>query len=188
MEFLISALSQYKYLILFPLSIVEGPIVIVIAGFLCSCGILNPLFVFPIIVIGDMIGDFIYYSLGRWSQRRFLEKLINRLGVQQGKLESVRIFFQGNPGKTILFSKIFLGVGILGLVMAGNAKLPFRIFLRMCLIVTLAQSAVYLSIGLLFGQAFIQINQYLNWLAATGIISFLAILVFLGIRSLRKAI
>ena len=42
MDHIVYLLTEYKYLILFPLAIVEGPIIAVIAGFLCSSGFLNP--------------------------------------------------------------------------------------------------------------------------------------------------
>ena len=84
MEFLISSLSQYKYLILFPLAIIEGPIVTVIAGFLCSQAILEPFYVFPIIVIGDILGDSLYYGLGRWSQLPVIKKIFMIENIELG--------------------------------------------------------------------------------------------------------
>ena len=65
MDHIIYLLNEYKYMILFPLAIVEGPILAVIAGFLCMRGILNIWLVLPVIVLADMVSDSACFFLGR---------------------------------------------------------------------------------------------------------------------------
>ena len=58
-------LVHYKYLALFPLTRVEGPIITVIMGFFSSLGYINFFFAYAIIVVGDLVGDaFHYLSVG----------------------------------------------------------------------------------------------------------------------------
>ena len=106
MEYIIYLLTQYRYYILFPLAIVEGPMITVIAGFFCANRFLNPLIVFPIIILGDIIGDSFYYMLGRWGNAKLPQKIGRRLGLNSERLDRVRVFFDSNPRKTIFFSKI----------------------------------------------------------------------------------
>jgi membrane protein DedA with SNARE-associated domain len=186
LEHIVYLLTEYKYLILFPLAIVEGPIIAIIAGFLCTNGFLNPLFVFPIIISGDVIGDSFPYFLGRWGNFKFLRKIRTRFGLNSEKLHRVRIFFDSNPAKTIFLSKVILGVGVAGLFLAGNAKVPYYKFFRICLVTSAIQYSIYLTIGFLFGHAYIQINHYFNRFAAISIIIALALIFFITIKSLFK--
>ena len=188
MEHIIYLLSQYKYLILFPLAIVEGPIIAVIAGFLCTTQFLNPFIVFPIIVTGDIIGDSLCYMLGRFGVPVFLKKIAKRLGFKSENIYRVRSYFDANPIRTISLSKITLGIGFAGIYLAGNAKIPYRKFILICLLTSALQYIVYLSIGLLFGSAYKQISHYLDFATALIIVIGLTILIFIFIKSKRKKI
>jgi membrane protein DedA with SNARE-associated domain len=184
MDIILHLLVEYKYLILFPLAIVEGPILAVIAGFLCTNGFLNPLIVFPVIVLGDITGDSLCYSLGRWGVPKFLKKIAFRLGVNIKSINQARIYFDSNPFKTVAISKITLGIGVAGIYLAGNSKIPYRKFIKICLITSLIQYLFYLGMGLWFGHAYIQINHYLNAVASLFIIASIAIIFYFFIRSI----
>jgi membrane-associated protein len=186
MEYLLQLLTQFRYFILFPLAIVEGPIITVIAGFLCSLGFLNPLFVFPIIISGDVIGDSIYYGLGRSGNPKFFQKISKWIGINPKKIDPVISFFNANPIRTISLSKIVLGIGVAGLFLAGQAKIPYKKFLLVCLLTSFVQCAVYLCIGLLFGKAYLEINRYLTDFASITIIVTLVSFVFFIIKSKMK--
>jgi membrane-associated protein len=188
MEHIVYLLSQYKYFILFPLAIVEGPIIAVIAGFLSTNGLLNPFIVFPVIVFGDIIGDSICYSLGRWGVPGFLKKIGYRFGLNPKRMDRARFLFDSNPITTISLSKIILGIGVTGIYMAGNAKIPYYKFIRICLVTSMIQYIFYLGIGLLFGHAYIQISHYLNYFASICIITVLAVILFYFIKSMLKKI
>src|SRR5450432_4605817 len=91
MDHIAYLLTQYKYLLLFPLAIVEGPIIAVIAGFLCINGFLNLFIVYPIIVAGDLIGDTICYFLGLWGVPGFIKKITGWLGLNARDRKSTRL-------------------------------------------------------------------------------------------------
>jgi membrane protein DedA with SNARE-associated domain len=188
MDHIVNLLIQYKYLLIFPLAIVEGPIIAVIAGFLCTSGFLNPYLVFPIIVIGDLIGDTICYLLGRWGVPKFIKRFSYRFGLSNEKIDRARLFFDSNPNATISISKITLGIGVAGIYIAGNVGVPYKKFIRICLVTSFLQYVIYLSIGLLFGHAYIRINHYLNYFASFSIITVLAFIVFISIRTAFKKI
>jgi membrane protein DedA with SNARE-associated domain len=173
---------------LFPLAIVEGPIIAVIAGFLSTNGLLNPFIVFPVIVFGDIIGDSICYSLGRWGVPGFMKKIGYRIGLNPKRIDRARFLFDSNPVTTISLSKIILGVGVTGIYMAGNARVPYYKFLRICLVTSMIQYLFYLGIGMLFGRAYIQISHYLNYFESISIIAALTIILFFFIKSMLKKI
>lgn len=186
MDHIFYLLSEYKYLILFPLAIVEGPILAVIAGFLCTSGFLNPLIVYPIIILGDITGDSLCYMFGRWGVPGFMKKIIKGFGLNSENVERVRAYFDSNPNKTISLSKITLGIGFAGIYLAGNSRIPFHRFIRICLITSAVQYIIYISIGLLFGNAYKQISHYLDFFAACMLVIALATILLFTVKSIRK--
>jgi membrane protein DedA with SNARE-associated domain len=186
LENIIYLLLKFKYVILFPLAIVEGPILAVIVGFLCTGGYLNLFIVYPIIVFGDITGDTISYMFGRWGVPEFFKKIIKRWGLKPENMDRVRVYFDANPKKTISLSKITLGIGIAGIYLAGHAKIPYSRFIRICLITSALQYVIYLGIGLLFGSAYKQISQYLDFFAAFSIVTGVSILLFFIVKSYRR--
>jgi len=170
------------------LAIVEGPIVAVIAGFLCTGGYLNPFIVFPIIIVGDIIGDSICYLFGRWGVPNFVKKISRFFGLTPEKIEQVRAYYELHPKRTISLSKIALGIGVAGIYLAGNSKVPYSKFIKICLATSALQYVFYLGIGLLFGDAYTQINNYLNVFASITIILSFALVMFLITKSLLKKI
>ena len=188
MEQILTLLLQYKYLVLLPLAIVEGPIIAVIAGFLCVTGNLNIFIVLPVIIIGDVIGDSICYLFGRLGLPVFFKNILKKIGLNGQKISNVRVYFDFNPARTISLSKITPGIGVAGIYLAGHTRVPYGKFFRICLVTSFLQYIVYLTIGLLFGKAYIKISHYLDFIASVIIITFLIIIVFLFIKSLLKKI
>lgn len=168
------------------MAIVEGPIIAVIAGLLCTNGFLNLYMVYPIIIAGDIIGDSLCYALGRWGKSDRFAGIRKFFGLYAERIDRVRSFFVANPIRTISLSKVVLGVGVAGIFLAGNAKIPYNKFLATCLVTSAIQYACYLAIGLLFGHAYIQINHYLNDFASISILSVMAIILFFTLKSLLK--
>jgi membrane protein DedA with SNARE-associated domain len=185
---IIDLLYRYKYILLFPLAIVEGPVLAVIAGFLCVNKFLNPFIVYPIIVLGDLVGDSLCYMLGRFGVPQFLKGILKKLGFKPIKLDAARSYFNANHIKAISLSKITLGIGFAGIYFAGNSKIPYRKFILVCLFTSALQYVVYLSIGMLFGSAYEKISHYIDLLTALIIVTVLSILLFIFLKSYLKKI
>ena len=182
MKFVIHLLIVYKYILLFPLAIIEGPILAVIAGFLCTNHFLNPFYVYPIIVLGDITGDSLCYSLGRFGVPSPLKKIIKFFGFKLENIQKVRSYFDANPIKTISLSKLALGIGVTGIYLAGNIKIPYKKFIVVCFFTSMIQYVFYFGLGLLFGSAYQQINHYLNLFSAFTIVVTIAILLVVFIK------
>lgn len=162
MPHIFALLSHYGYAILFPLAIVEGPIITVIAGLFVKSGIFTFYGVYAIAVAGDILGDGLAYSVGRFGGPVVLKKFGKFFGVTEEKTTKARERFTRHHNKTILFSKIIHGVGVAGLITAGNLKIPYPRFFFVCLCVSLVQSVVFLSIGMFFGRVYEILNSGLN--------------------------
>ena len=183
---IIDLLYKYKYFLLFPLAIVEGPVLAVIAGFLCANKFLNVFIAYPIIVFGDIIGDSLCYMLGRFGVPPFLKKILLKLGFKPEKIHAARSYFNNNSIRSVALSKITLGIGFAGIYLAGNAKVPYRKFILICLVTSALQYVVYLSVGYLFGSAYEKIAHYIDFLSALILVTVVTIFLFIFLKSNRK--
>ncbi|MFA5172858.1 MAG: VTT domain-containing protein [Candidatus Paceibacterota bacterium] len=184
MDQTVALIIQYKYLILFPLVIAEGPILTVICGFFITSGFLNFFPTFLIVIVGDIIGDSFYYSLGRWSGK-YLDKLKKIFKITEENFLKAKSYFNTHHKKALFFSKLLHGLGFTGLIAAGNLKVPYRRFFITCFSITLIQSSVFFTIGLLFGNAYLEIGKYLDYYASAIIIGGLFFAFYLIIKKLK---
>ena len=179
---IIQLLLTYRYLILIPLAIAEGPIISVIAGFLVTLGIFNILVVYVIMVLGDILGDAIFYYIG-YSRKN----LFRYLKINEEKIEKAKLYFEKNHNKAIAGSKILWGIGTTGLIAAGALHIPYKKYFKTCAIYSLAQSFSMLFLGVFFGQAYEVIGKYFNYYSAlVNILALAIILYFIFIKMYKK--
>lgn len=171
---MIQLLLTYRYIILIPLAIIEGPIVTVVCGFLVTMKVFNPLLVYVVMVLGDIVGDGGIYYIG-YSGKRFLKYF----RITEERLEKAKTYFRDNHKKAIAMSKLIHGIGFTGLVAAGASHVPYKRYFITCATISIIQSFVMLMLGILFGHAYVQIGKYLNFYAAG--VSVLALIVLLAV-------
>jgi membrane protein DedA with SNARE-associated domain len=183
-------LIQYKYLLLFPVLVFEGPIITVIAGFLVSLGDLDFLRTYTLAVTADLLGDSLYYAVGRLGAHRVVGRWGKYLGVTWGQVEKVKRHFDRHVGTSLVLGKLTHGVGGLILLAAGVAEVPYGVFLWFNLLGTLPKSLLFLLVGYYFGHGYQKINAYLNAVALASVAAvLLAGLAFLrhGAKKGKKA-
>lgn len=179
---IIQLLLTYKYAILIPLAIIEGPIVSVIAGFLTTQGVFNPLLVFLVMVTGDIVGDGIFYFIGYKGKRLF-----HYFKVDEEKIEKAKMYFQENHKKAIAASKVMWGIGTAGLIAAGALHVSYKRYFKTCALYSLGQSFVMIILGILFGQAYIIIGKYFNYYVAwVSVLAIVFLLFFVFIQKYKQ--
>ncbi|MBU0999163.1 DedA family protein [Patescibacteria group bacterium] len=170
---IVQLLLTYKYFILIPLAIIEGPIVSVIAGFLVTLGIFNLFLVYIVMVLGDIIGDGIFYYIGYKGKNLFRYFKIN-----EEKVEKAKLYFEKNHNKAIAGSKILWGIGTAGLIAAGALHISYKKYFKTCALYSLGQSFIMMLLGIFFGQAYEIIGKYFDYYVAIVSILVLVILIF----------
>ncbi len=182
-------LLHYRYLALFPITIIEGPIITVIAGFLSAQGYLSAFLVYPLAVAGDLVGDTIYYLIGRLGREKFILRWGKFLNISLERVAKLEKHFEKHSGKTLIFGKLTQLIGSLILTAAGVAKVPLKKFWWFNFLATLPKSLVLLLIGYFFGKFYKEINTYFTY---TGIVSLavtgLLIVAYLAMINLGKKI
>ena len=152
-DVLIAAVASHGVSILLPLSIIEGPIVSVLAGYASRLSIFPVFVAFGIVVLGDIVGDTLLYLLGRRGIRRIPERWLSRMGLVPERLAALSDHFAAQGGRTIILGKITHSAGAAVLVAAGLAHMPFWKFLWFNLMGTVPKSAVLIALGYVLGEA-----------------------------------
>jgi membrane protein DedA with SNARE-associated domain len=178
LDSIFALLLQYKYILLFPIVVVEGPIVTVIAGFLVSMGAMNLLLAYFLVVIADVCGDVMFYYFGRIGRLEWVRRWGKYFGLTEDRVKKVEVLYKKHPGKTILFGKFSHVVSAPVLIAAGISKMPLSLFIWWNFLGTLPKSLAFLMLGFYFGQAYTTINRYLNdfFIAGSILVIILAII------------
>jgi membrane-associated protein len=163
-------LMQERYILLFPIAILEGPIISVITGYLTHLGFFDLFIAYSIIVAGDLVGDIIYYLMGRYGRMQFIEKWGHFFGVKAEKILDMERIFSLHSAKALFWGKFTLGLGGIIIVAAGAARVPFSKFFFYSSLGTLPKSAILMLIGGFFGYAFLTISRYFNYTAVITLI------------------
>lgn len=174
----IALLTTYRYLIIFPIAFLEGPIISIICGWLVALGTLNVLSVYFLLISANLIGDLFYYALGYWGGIKLIKRFGYWFRINLEDVEKMKNYFDQHGGKIILAGKVtpHFAAGAM-LAGAGLAKYRLSLFLRYSLITELIKTAIFLVIGFYLGYAYERIIVYLDYFGAA--LSILAVIIIL---------
>jgi membrane-associated protein len=158
-------LMQYRYFFLFPIAVIEGPIISVITGYLVHLGFFDLFVAYFVILSGDLVGDVLYYLVGRYGRLQFIEKWGHFVGVNADKVKDMERIFGRHSAKALFFGKFTLGLGGIIILAAGASRVRFSKFFLYSSLGSIPKSAILMLIGGLFGYAFLTIGRYFNYTA-----------------------
>jgi membrane protein DedA with SNARE-associated domain len=159
---ILSLLSTWGYALILPISIIEGPIVAVIAGFLVSLEQLNFFGVYFILLVGDFFGDLLYYYIGRWGHGPLAQRIVARLGATPERRHRLEEAFHKHSFKVLLLNKTQAAGGFV-LYYAGAVRMPLGRFLWINVLGSIPKIAFFEVIGFYFGKSYFIIQKYLNY-------------------------
>lgn len=146
---------EYRYLILIPLSMIEGPIVAFVAGTLASVGYFNLGFLAIFFLIRDVGMDAIYYFSGYFGGKtRIAHRIAYRLGATDEGLEYVRQLWEKYPGRTMFIGKLSYGIASTFIFVAGMVEMSIVKFFSYGALVTVLQYGTLLVLGYFLGSSF----------------------------------
>lgn len=174
---IIALILKYKYLIIFPIAVLEGPLISIVVGFLAYGGYLNLVFAFVLLICADLVGDSLYYTIGRFGRDRFIKKYGHYIGINAERVQKLETQFEHHHWKIIVVGKT-QAIGSLILVVAGVAKAPFRKFLWYNLLGTIPKTMLFILIGYFFGHGLQTINTLSNSIGIVSITMSFALVVF----------
>jgi membrane protein DedA with SNARE-associated domain len=137
--------------LILPLSVIEGPIVSIVTGFLAAEGYFDWYWALLLLVCGDLIGDAIYYAIGRTGLTP-LRLLGRRVGVRGRLTPAFQNNLARNATKMLLVGKWTHSLGCLVLIGSGMLRLPLPRFMLINLLATLPKSAILFGFGYFAGD------------------------------------
>ncbi len=181
---LITFLVNYGYLALFIGMVIEGPVISILGGFLTSLGFFKIYYVYPIIVVADVIGDSIAYAIGYFGRKKILVKLFSWLQIHEEKLLGMEEFFKKHGGKSVFISKFIAGAGSWTLISAGISKMNLKKFYSYSIGGGIIKSAIYIGLGLFFGRMYKVIISWLDWAGTIALLIIIAAIILYVLKKL----
>ncbi len=147
--------------LLFPLAMVEGPIVTVLAAYLARLGELNIVAVYAVVVAADLVGDAVFYTVGRSGLGWVPQRWRTRLGLDPKRQVVLEDHFRQSGARTLLVGKLTHSAGMIVLLAAGASRMRFLPYMFWNLVATIPKSLFFLIVGYTLGYAYTSIDSYL---------------------------
>lgn len=167
LDYWLNLLLTYKYFIIFPIAILEGPVLSILCGVLIARSILNPYSTYFLLLLGTIIGDTFYYCLGRFGGRPFIKKWGYLVKINEEKMDQLDHHFHFQAPKRTLFLGKTQPWGSVILFAAGMAKMPFIKYILVNTAGSIPKVLIFLLLGFYFNEAYEAIDEYVQ---LTGII------------------
>jgi len=148
-------IEHYGYFAIFAGTLLEGETVLILGGFAAHRGYLSLPWVMAAALAGSLVGDQLYYYLGR----RYGNALPARFERLRPRLDKVRGLLQRHPVPLILGLRFLYGLRTVGPLAIGMSGIPPWLFLALDTLGALLWSVAVAGAGYLFGQT-------LEWLLA----------------------
>ena len=159
-------LQTHGLLLMFPLAVIEGPIVTVVAGWLARLGYFQLAWAMLILVMADLVGDSLLYGLGRRGPNALPQKWRQALGVTDARIARMSEHFARHGGRTLIAAKLTHSFGFVVLVAAGASRMSFPAFLGFNLVGTIPKTLLFLLVGYVIGEAHVAID---HWIAQASL-------------------
>ncbi len=177
-------IALYGYAALLPLAVVEGPAVTVFAAFLAAQGLLDVAVVYVIAVIGDLLGDVLYYAAGRWLLQRLTDRRSAWAARLRARVSALAPRIRARAGAMLLFGKLTHSAGFAVLIAAGASHVPMRPFLGYNVLGSLLKSLVLVAVGYWFGRLYGSLQGDLQIAAVIGFVLTATALILVARRML----
>ncbi len=144
----------YEYLVIFIGTIIEGEIVLLTAGFLAYNGIVNIYAVMAIAVLGAITGDNLWYAVGRYGGRAFIDRYGKFMLLTKERIRRAGEYFERHGRKTVFFSRFIFGTRIGSAALAGTFGMSRKRFICTNAFGAVTWVIITTFLGYFFGRSF----------------------------------
>ena len=172
----LQALGPQIYLIFFVLVLFEGSAITFLAGMAAASGLLNPVPIYVLAVLGNTTTDWFWYGLGYLGKVEWLagngpaRKVWRRLGgdLTLGQIERIQDRMREHAPRVLLIAKLTAGFAIASLIATGLVKVSPRRWVPPVLFSEAIRSGVLVFLGYHMTRSLAQIEAGLGWLLLVG--------------------
>jgi len=180
-ELIIPLIIKYSYVAIFPIAVIEGPVIALVAGFLVSLGYLSFIPAYIVLVIADVTGDIIYYYIGHFGNKnKFSKKYSQRFPKVLNNFSLMDNLWKKHERKTILLSKLSYGLCIPFLMSAGISNVPIRKYIVYVTLIDIIKFGIIMAVGYFLGYSFQKAESYILYFGiATTIILIIFVIIYI---------
>lgn len=166
---------MWIYILVTLMVMLEGPLSILIASTAASSGFLYPLPVFAAASLGNLLGDILWYLLGRSGKIEWALKLrFLRLDVE--RIHFLKQSIARHAVKILLIAKLTNGMIVPTLIATGLARVPLRRWFPFIFVANLFTTGAFVGLGYYTALNLQHVDHWLRYVAiAFSIIIFLFI-------------
>jgi membrane protein DedA with SNARE-associated domain len=176
------------YALLVVLACAEGPWLSLICGIVLRLGFLDFWLVYGTLMLGDLLGDMIWYWIGRRWGLNFVRRWGKYFSITETGVAKVEEVFNKYKHSILFVSKISNGFGfaLVTLITAGLVRIPFGRYMSVNLAGQFIWSGMLIAVGYYFSQLYLQFD---NILGRVSIVAGFVVLVamFLGYRKYMRS-
>jgi membrane protein DedA with SNARE-associated domain len=138
-----------------------------------------------LLILADLVGDALYYGLGRYGHAPLLGQIGKRLALTPERLEPLEQRFRENDWKLLMIGKT-QALGSLILYFAGASRMPFGRYMLLNLFGTVPKVVLFELVGYFLGQGLLHTTRYIDYItiALFGVAGVLLAIYFLVRRYL----
>lgn len=176
-------LAEYRYWLIFALTIIEGPVIMTFGGFLLKLGYFSFWPLYLVLMLGDLAADALWYGVGYWGGHPFVRRYGRWFSISDAAVAKMENAFHDHQGKILFLSKITMGFGfaLAILVAAGTTRVPFRRYISLNAAGQVLWTGLLMGLGYFFGNLYLVVNESLRIMAVVAFVVVLfAILMGVG--------
>lgn len=185
-DFWLGLLHQYKYWIVILGALLEGEMVLLLAGGSAYHGYMNVHWVMIIAFLGAVIHDHLLFFLGRFFGR----KLIVRFPLIQGRITRVSDLIHKYDRWFIMSFRFVYGLRTITPLIVGNSTIPLRRYSLLVSISAALWAMVVAYLGFTSAMALEKVlqnfDQYKKYLAGVAILFVLGVIGIVKYRQYQK--
>lgn len=158
------------YGVIIILSFIEGPILAFLCGILFRVGAIAFLPAYIALMIGDLIGDTLWYWIGRRYGLRFVQRYGHYFHIDEQHIGTVEQIFRRHSNWILILSKVTMGLGfaLVTLITAGMSKIPFGRYIVLNVIGQFFWTALLMALGFFFSNLFVTFDNLFARIAIAG--------------------
>jgi membrane protein DedA with SNARE-associated domain len=115
-------------------------------------------------MIGDIVGDLIFYGLGYKFGMGFVRRVGKYIGITEKLVLKMEKYFINHGGKTIFAVKSTTGLCWATFTAAGIVKMDFKKFLKYSFLGGIVWSSFLVAMGYFYGYLWREIRDYIEWI------------------------
>ncbi|MFA6554064.1 MAG: DedA family protein [Candidatus Paceibacterota bacterium] len=180
-EWLIQLVTVHPYVvyaIIIVTACAEGPILSLIGGVLIKLGYFSFIPLYVALMVGDLLGDALWYNIGRYYGHRFIKRFGKYFDITEESVIKVTDIFHKYKHHILFISKITNGLGfaLVTLMTAGMVKIPFWRYMAINATGQFVWTGFLIGVGYFFGNLYVTVESVLGKMFVVAMF----ILVFIG--------